>query len=623
MANDRSTLERQMQRVELRPFTLEGFHRRRHRKERNRRIGTAVVALGVAAAGIGGVARAFLSGPETRPTDQPASPFVGTWVTTDPDGSTPTMVISASGGEAFEIVVHDDLASVCAGAPSTMTGAGRLVDPRELVIPSPALTCDDGSEPEALSGPPLEEQLRNMTFVHDREADTLTDNLGSVWDRGKTPEPSGGMWPQSSLEKVREAQELADAGDPRYTWQVDPELAGQGDPGDAEIVARFLREELGWEEFTRNPFAGSNESGEGTVSGVVFIRCEPGETNPLYPNDHLGGGCAPTIDKLRSESVQIDLAQPVRRGPSGIWVVTRWVAGRFEQAVPPSDADASALVEAFLRARVDGEGAEENLETPEEDIPLMYDTTAGAPYERYEFELVDGPEWPGGSMEYKVRLFAEGGKTVVEQPFLVYRIGAGDLELDYGSLTTYRPVTTENGQPVALPYEFLDGEVTFEAAPPWDHSIAGWEISPTMTTLRDNHDGRLAVLADPRPIETGCVRGPVPRDAEALARSLRSDPDLEATEAVTAEIGGVQALRMDAVAATSGNLCDEVGVPEVVSGGTATGLEPEQRMRLYLLDYPAESARVLAIAIAAPEERFQRVLESAAPIVESFRFHTR
>ena len=35
-------------------------------------------------------------------------------------------------------------------------------------------------------------------------------------------ESSGGMWPQSSLEEVREAQRLADQGDPRYTWQVFP-----------------------------------------------------------------------------------------------------------------------------------------------------------------------------------------------------------------------------------------------------------------------------------------------------------------------------------------------------------------------------------------------------------------
>ena len=36
-----------------------------------------------------------------------------------------------------------------------------------------------------------------------------------------TPEPtSGTMWPQSSLAEAREAQRLADAGDPRYSWRV-------------------------------------------------------------------------------------------------------------------------------------------------------------------------------------------------------------------------------------------------------------------------------------------------------------------------------------------------------------------------------------------------------------------
>lgn len=67
MASDRSILERQMERVELRPFTLDGFHRRRDRKQRNRRIAAGVVALVVAAAGVGGLVRAFSSG--TVPAD--------------------------------------------------------------------------------------------------------------------------------------------------------------------------------------------------------------------------------------------------------------------------------------------------------------------------------------------------------------------------------------------------------------------------------------------------------------------------------------------------------------------------------------------------------------------------
>ena len=74
------------------------------------------------------------------------------------------------------------------------------------------------------------------------------------------------------------------------------------------------------------------------------------------------------------------------------------------------------------------------------------------------------------------------------------------------------------------------------------------------------------------------MNGPGPGDPEALAQSLRSDPDLEATEPVPVRIAGIEALQMDVVAATSGNLCDEMGIPEVVAGRTATGLEPGQRI---------------------------------------------
>ncbi len=48
MAEHRSLLEREMARIELRPFTLEGFHRRREQKERNRRISAAIVGIAIA-----------------------------------------------------------------------------------------------------------------------------------------------------------------------------------------------------------------------------------------------------------------------------------------------------------------------------------------------------------------------------------------------------------------------------------------------------------------------------------------------------------------------------------------------------------------------------------------------
>src|SRR5918996_2991229 len=158
MTSDRSVLERQIERVELRPFTLDGFHRRRERKQRNRRIATAAVALAVAAAGIGGVASAFLSGPEPRPADRPSGRFVGTWTSTEldvPEGSQ-TMTIRAAEDGALDIALHDASSGACStrqtrtygvNTPSTLTGTGRLEDVTTLVVPSPVLACADGREP--------------------------------------------------------------------------------------------------------------------------------------------------------------------------------------------------------------------------------------------------------------------------------------------------------------------------------------------------------------------------------------------------------------------------------------------------------------------------------------------
>lgn len=572
------------------------------------------------------------------------------------------MTIPAPRGGAVEITVRDDAATVCSGGPSTMTGTGRLEGGTGLVIPSPVYTCDDGSEPEVASGPPLQEQLRDLTFIHDPESDTLADSLGAIWERagGRDASPgpvtSGGMWPQSSLDEAREAQRLADAGDPRYTWQVFSEVSTA--PGNAEFFARFLREELGWEEFSWGVFPG-------LYAGVpndrpwefVAVRCAPGQTNSLYPDDPEGRGCAPTLDGNRYETVLIGAEPPVRTDdPTAIWVVSRWemlqpsdvrvtgmnyhadgrpaIRRQVQQVVPPSDAEATALLEAFLQARVDGEGAEQYLSPAGSQIPLLYATTSDDPYERSEFELVRGPVWPGGWKEFTIRLFAAGGSTVVEQNFLVEHDQEGRLELVYGALDPFQEVlTTENGGALTKPYKFLDGEVIFAAAWPWDYFVGGWGFSPTMTTLelddpdQQRFDQLLKVVADPLPVESGCRQGPAPADAEALARIVRSDPDLEATEPVTASVGGTRALQMDLVIAPGASVCDG-GAPQVLTPADrdwpGVALEQGQRMRLYLLDLPeGMSARTFAIAISAPGDRFEHVLEAAAPILESFEFHTR
>jgi hypothetical protein len=188
MPSDRSLVEREIERVELRPFTLDGFHQRRQRKERNRRIGTAVVALLVAGVAIGAMLRAFSS--SSVPADDPRAPFLGAWVVgSDADGSRATMTVEASGDGAIQIELHDDFASACSGARSTMTGTGDIRTATDLVIPSPDLTCDDGSEPAGVHNP-TDEDLRDFTFVYQPAVNGLLDPSSSAAPPLRASSPS-------------------------------------------------------------------------------------------------------------------------------------------------------------------------------------------------------------------------------------------------------------------------------------------------------------------------------------------------------------------------------------------------------------------------------------------------
>jgi hypothetical protein len=192
------------------------------------------------------------------------------------------------------------------------------------------------------------------------------------------------------------------------------------------------------------------------------------------------------------------------------------------------------------------------------------------------------------------------------------------------------PPTTESGGARAEPYEFLDGEVTFAAAKPWDYGLSRDTATMNSLFFQDQDFGqRLTVAADPLPVAGGCLEGPAPADAEALALSVLSDPDLEATEPVAASVGGIEALQMDVIVAPGASVCGEVngGTPQVLSANgegwwPGVALEYNQQMRLYLLDLPEGlSARTLAIAISAPDVSFDMVVEAATPILDSFEFH--
>ena len=457
-----------------------------------------------------------------------------------------------------------------------------------------------------------------------------------------TPESptSGGMWPQSTLEEVRAAQELADTADPAYTWQVDPQLfeddSWVAERHQVELVDRFLREVLGWEAYMLNPWQGMARGGIYDVFyDQRYVRCAPGRTNPLYPpgpEPEWGELCAPTIDDLNYESVSLDLAQLDRQDRDGIWVVNRWrLTAPFAQADPAVvEAQATERVEAFIAARVAGRGAEGHVQVePDVDVPLLYATTAGAPYERYEIERVDGPRWPDGSVTFSVRLFADGDATVVEQE--IYREPSGGLRLHANG-------TTENGQPVIVPYTSADGEVSVSALSTWETWLPGKGAG------KGGHDQALDVwfaglwrsenffgsgerieFVDPVAYDAWCAANggspllAAPADAAAIAQELIADPNFETTAPAAARVGGAAAVSIDVALAPGGRSC---GVYMIEISRWIHGLEPGMRLRLYLVDLPeGMSVETLAITVVAPEERFEEFIEETAPIIESIEFH--
>ena len=628
-------IERLGERYGVPDLSTDQLLNRRDRKRRNQRISAGVVGIAVFVLAAIGFAR--LLGSERTPASGTPSPFEGTWVSTsDADGGTQTMTVTVSADGAVEVVVRDDVATVCSGTPSRMVGTGRIEAGTALVIPSPVYMCDDGSEPEALSGPPLEDQLGDLTFVLDPQTDTLSDRVGGVWlregdDPSTTEEPLVNLeplWPQTSIEELRQAQELADAGDPRYTWQVywNPRQLGQHHPQGAEIFDRFLEEKLGWESFLwHEAFAHPDGLDDGEV---VFIRCAPGATNPLYPD--ADPECAPTIDEVRYEAVHIQVAQLVRQGPEGIWVVTDWeIVEPVAQADPRVvEAEGTTLLEDFLQARLDGAGAEAFVdlgydpfadERVDREVPLLYATSTGAPYERSEFEIVDGPAWPSGRMAAEVTLFAEDGETVVEQAFSLERDDADRLRLVYDFVldggAKPAPATTENGDDAPVEFGFLDGQVTYRATFPVGPHEDLWKLRRL-----------LLFLADPRPIGPGCEEGPAPADAEALAESIGSDSDLEAGAPVPVTIGGISALQIDVVMARDASSCPwqlpniSASTPLLLDRAPFV-VQGADRARVYLLDLPpGGSAQVLAIAVMSDEDSFERTLSVTAPIVDSIEF---
>ena len=188
---------------------------------------------------------------------------------------------------------------------------------------------------------------------------------------------------------------------------------------------------------------------------------------------------------------------------------------------------------------------------------------------------------------------------------------------------------TEAGVDGPGTFSMLHGEVTFRAAEPWHAWIEAYLDPPTFFLIGPGGEGtgeaEMTILVNPLSPEAPCDSR-VPPSAEDLVQAVRSNPNLEATAPVIDRVGGIDALRMDVVAAPGASLgpcvspmANSVDVVSVPPWGS---VKLGDLGRLYVLDLPGGSARTLAILITAPDAAvFEQALDTAAPLLDSFEFH--
>jgi hypothetical protein len=193
---------------------------------------------------------------------------------------------------------------------------------------------------------------------------------------------------------------------------------------------------------------------------------------------------------------------------------------------------------------------------------------------------------------------------------------------------------TPDGTPVAVWHSEFGDTLTFTAPPLTGRGDGLIEIALTASQY-----GRVIIAPDPVPSSVtreDCLElaigqiAPRAEDSTALARNIGAEPDFEATDTVPVSIAGTEGLQMD-VTFTEHDLCYELWSPSRKGSGTPwleALPEVEWKMRLYLVDIPQSvwpsdlisKPRVLSVAVIAPENDFDAVLERAAPIVDSIEF---
>jgi hypothetical protein len=108
----------------------------------------------------------------TVSTAHSAEGFAGEWAATDGDGSNLSLSIHGSGAR-YAVRELDDAATVCGGAPASVSGAGKADG--DLLVVQATLACQPG-------GNTFRHRIE-IAFTYDATPDTLTDNDGVVWNR--------------------------------------------------------------------------------------------------------------------------------------------------------------------------------------------------------------------------------------------------------------------------------------------------------------------------------------------------------------------------------------------------------------------------------------------------------
>jgi hypothetical protein len=100
------------------------------------------------------------------------SGLIGTWASTDTDGSHQVQTITGSPGGSLTLRYYDDSASVCGGPPARLSGHGFAED--DTLVVTGVLVCIPG-------GNVFGRISLEVTYVPG--ADVLTDPSGVVWTR--------------------------------------------------------------------------------------------------------------------------------------------------------------------------------------------------------------------------------------------------------------------------------------------------------------------------------------------------------------------------------------------------------------------------------------------------------